>query len=286
MILFFENGRLGNQLFQYYGFRNYFSNHKLYFFGFKSLKALFNNLNIDFIDIKNKIIFKLFKRIIFVLAKVRFIGTISETEFAPNVPSINFKIIIQRGILWNIFIAQRIYFQDKKCVDFIKNQLFFKENIIKKAKKWLKKKIKSKKYNLVFVHIRRGDYLWYPTPEHPAVLDLSWYIKSMSYLIAKLKNPLFILMSDDLKYLKKNFNNYKNLIISENSAEVDLVIMAMCSHGIMSPSTFAWWGSYFINFTKTNKKKSYFIAPKFWAGHRLKKWLPYKNFVFNWLSYR
>ena len=286
MILFFENGRIGNQLFQYNGFKNYFPNHKLYFFGFDLLKKTFKNLNINFFDIKNKLLFKLFRKIIFALAKIRFISTISEVQCPPDKPLINFKIVVKKGVFSNIFFAEKIYFQDKKCVNLIKDQLLFKNNVINKAKSWLTKKNCSKKNNLVFVHIRRGDYFRYPTPKYPAVLDLSWYIKSMSYLKIKLKNPLFILMSDDLKYLKKNFNNSKTLIISENAAQVDLAIMSMCFHGIMSPSTFAWWGSYFINFNKTKKKKSYFIAPKFWVGHRLKKWLPYKNFIFDWLSYR
>ena len=139
---------------------------------------------------------------------------------------------------------------------------------------------------MIFVHIRRGDYLYWPHPNFPAALNLSWYLKLISYLKKKISQPIFILMGDDLFFIKRHFKKSKYLIISENSPEIDLAIMTKCSHGIMSPSTFAWWGCYFIKSTKVNKKKSYFIAPKFWAGHGLKKWLPYKNFIFKWIMYR
>ena len=58
--------------------------------------------------------------------------------------------------------------------------------------------------------------------------------------------------------------------------------MGLCSHGILSASSFSWWGAlYSKNF---NKNKNYYIAPKFWVGHRLKKWIP-NNFFTNWITY-
>ena len=135
------------------------------------------------------------------------------------------------------------------------------------------------------MHVRRGDYLLWPNKKFPAVLDFSWYKSSMSYLKKKIKKPIFILMSDDLHYIRDIFKESKSLIISKNIAEIDLSIMSLCSHGIMSPSSFAWWGSFFIKNNNLYKRPSYFIAPKFWAGHRSKKWFP-KKFYFDWIIYK
>ena len=60
MILFFENGRLGNQLFQYHGFKNYFPKQQLFFFGCKRLKNSFDNLDVSFIDEKTTLYILLF----------------------------------------------------------------------------------------------------------------------------------------------------------------------------------------------------------------------------------
>ena len=48
MILFFQNGRLGNQILQYYGLKKYFSSHKLIIFGCNELKNLFDNIEYNF----------------------------------------------------------------------------------------------------------------------------------------------------------------------------------------------------------------------------------------------
>jgi hypothetical protein len=92
-------------------------------------------------------------------------------------------------------------------------------------------------------------------------------------------------MSDDKFYVKDVFKEGKNLIISENEYEIDFALMTLCSHGIMSPSSFAWWASFLIKMNERVKSSSYFIAPKYWAGHRRKKWFPL-NFYFSWIEYR
>jgi hypothetical protein len=89
-------------------------------------------------------------------------------------------------------------------------------------------------------------------------------------------------MSDDLFFIRKNFKESNFLIISDNKTEVDLAIMSMCSHGVLSPSSFSWWGAFFARSQK--KTSSHFIATKFWVGHRKNKWHP-SNFYTNWLNY-
>jgi hypothetical protein len=58
--------------------------------------------------------------------------------------------------------------------------------------------------------------------------------------------------------------------------------MSLCSYGILSASSFAWRGIFYAK--NHNKKDNYFIAPKYWGGHRLKKLIPKKIF-FKWIFY-
>jgi hypothetical protein len=163
------------------------------------------------------------------------------------------------------------------------NPPIIKKKYLEFAKLWLKKKkVFQKKSNLVFVHIRRGDYHSWPNLNSPAVLDLKWYKNNMLKMKNRVKEPIFVVMGDDNLYLRNTFKESKNLIISNNLLEVDLSIMSLCSYGILSPSSFAWWGAFYGK--NYNKKDKYFIAPKYWAGHKLKKWLPI-DFVSKWITY-
>jgi hypothetical protein len=182
-----------------------------------------------------------------------------------------------------MFITHNIHFQYSSFVNTIFKPPIIKKKYLKFAKNWLKKKkVFQKKSNLVFVHIRRGDYFLFPHPNSSAVLDLRWYKKNMLKIIKRVKKPIFVIMGDDNLYVRNVFKESKSLIISNNLPEIDLSIMSLCSYGILSPSSFAWWGAFYGK--NNNKEDNYFIAPKYWLGHRLKKWLP-KKFFSRWLTY-
>jgi hypothetical protein len=100
----------------------------------------------------------------------------------------------------------------------------------------------------------------------------------------KVNKPIFIVMGDDHHYIHDFFKESNSLFISDNSVEIDLSIMSMCTHGILSASTLAWWGAFFAKTRKKNVFHSYFIAPKFWIGHRFKKWYP-QGFISDWITY-
>lgn len=283
MILFFENGRLGNQLFQYSGLRKYFPDQNLIFFGCEDLKKSFDNIEVKFISKRlelEKFHFRMLRIIFLLLAKVRVFGKITH-----SIGKRNFKVAVQPSFLLNVYIADSIFFQHQDCTKNLAVVPVLKKKILKFAEDWLKKKkILSFKKQMVFIHIRRGDYLTWPFTKFPAFVDINWYRIAMLKIKKKINKPIFIIMSDDLSYVRKHFKESNFLIISENQAEVDLAIMSMCSGGILSPSSFAWWGAFMARSKKTDKVNKYFISPKFWAGHRLKKWFP-AYFYTNWISY-
>jgi hypothetical protein len=60
---------------------------------------------------------------------------------------------------------------------------------------------------------------------------------------------VFYIFSDDISWCKETLSQYipdmRILKEPENEgAIVDLFSIASCKHGIMSPSTFSWWGNW------------------------------------------
>ncbi|MDC1043991.1 alpha-1,2-fucosyltransferase [Candidatus Pelagibacter ubique] len=280
MILLIENSRLGNKLFQYVGLKKYFPKEKIMFLGRENIKLLFDNVDFNFVNLE-KINFSLFhvlKHIIIFLIKVRLFGVMYE-----NTSKKDFEIEIKKGLCWWIFVSHNNFFQHSDIIEHIYNPPILKPEILKKGINWLKeKKIDYINNKIVFVHIRRGDYLKWPSKSFPAALSIDWYKKSINFIKKKINNPIFIFMSDDQQYLYDFFKETDTLFISDNHPEIDLSIMSLCSSGVLSSSSFAWWGAFFAR--TNNVENNYFLAPKYWIGHKTKKWFP-ENFSSKWIYY-
>lgn len=118
--------------------------------------------------------------------------------------------------------------------------------------------------NSVSVHIRRGDY--HNNPEvnkiH-GVLGTEYYINSITYFKNSLENPVFYFFSDDIVWVKNEFNNFINAFFiehnSEDSSSQEMSLMAMCRHNIIANSTFSWWGAWL-----NENPNKVVIAPKQW----------------------
>jgi len=282
MIIFFEFGKTGNQLFQYTGLKKYFPNEKLVFFGCKDLNKYFNDADVYFIT-KNLyfrwFLFSLPKIILYFLANLKIIGSIKEYDR----PFKRFDTIVKKGFFSKIFIARDIYFQHKDDINYIKNPLSQKKVSNKKALEWFKEKgINIEKNSIVFVHIRRRDYLVWPSKEFPAVLDFDWYQRAMGLIEKKFDRPTFIILGDDHDYIRNNFKESSSLFISNNNLDIDLSIMSLCCSGILSASSFSWWGAYYSRFN--NNEKGTYVGPNYWGGHKMKEWFP-PNFKVDWITY-
>ena len=102
----------------------------------------------------------------------------------------------------------------------------------------------------VSVHIRRGDYtkkINMPKGYNEELLK-NYYFRALRYMKAKLENPIFYFFSDDIEWCKRTFGLKNQYIFlsrnTPNGAIVDLFGISFCKNGIMSPSTFSWWGNW------------------------------------------
>ena len=113
------------------------------------------------------------------------------------------------------------------------------------------------KPNSVAVHIRRGDYLNFP--EKHAVLSMDYFFKAIEKFPERSQ---IIIFSDDKAFVKKHWKlDEQPIWVNERFDFLELWLMSLCNHQIISNSSFSWWGS-FLN-VRTNKRV---IAPSEWFG--------------------
>lgn len=161
------------------------------------------------------------------------------------------------------------YFQSKKyfesCTDLIKD-LFSFTDVDRQGWQRLRDNSAADMENPLGVHIRRGDYLLYPSI-HPIQSD-EYYKEAFNYFLnGSVKPSSVIVCSDDWNTL--NRDNLINKIFNKKGIPVyitkgcselqDLYILSQCKNIIMSNSSFSWWGE----FLGVEKKT---VAPKYWFG--------------------
>jgi hypothetical protein len=282
MIIICENGRLGNQLFQYVSLRSLFPDQKLILWGFDDLVGLVTSLDATVISANKLPPWLTPSRLgllLHVLTVLRLMGRIREVSSDSF-----YKLQKRRGLFRDTYLVESSYFQHHSVADGLKPDFSLRPALLSEAEDWLVgQSIATDQGHLVFVHIRRGDYLHFPSREHPAVLGLDWYERAMSQIRQQVENPVFLVVTDDLYYAQDVFRDWQDVRISTNRPEVDFALMSLCAHGILSASSFAWWGAYFSRHNR--KTPGLYLAPQHWAGHRTMRWFP-PGFEADWISYR
>ena len=112
--------------------------------------------------------------------------------------------------------------------------------------------------NNVFIHSRRGDYI--DTAEYHGLLNDTYYEDAIRTIKNTVKNPVFLLISDDSEYwINSSLLKNEKYIIFNGSEIETLYCMIQCKYCIIANSTFSWWGAYLGN-------PELVIAPKQWFG--------------------
>lgn len=122
---------------------------------------------------------------------------------------------------------------------------------------------------VAFVHLRRGDYLIWPSPERPAALPDSWYVAGVRRIAAQVPGVRFVVVSDDPDHAERVLVPAAGLppdtVVSRQDSAVDLAVMAGCAAGVLSASTLSWWGGAFASL---GGGPGPFLAPARWLGFR------------------
>lgn len=282
-IFFPQNGRLGNQVFQYFGSRKYFSNAKIWFFGFSSFDSCFNQdicvSSVQFIQVSRLV--RLILYCLRLLAKFRLIGSIEEC-FKDQ----KYSLIYKPGLIKWCFLAENIFFQHQCASNLLPKNLCFDQSVIDQARNWVDQKIGLRRNEsmLIGVHIRRGDYLHWPSEELSAALPLQWYRQRMAEFEKRERDVIFLVMSDDRDIASEfKFDQGRPILFSDNTEFVDLCLFSMCDGGILSASSFSLVGAW-LSYARQDFN-AYFVGPNNWFGHNLGVWTP-PGFIMQWIDYR
>jgi len=123
----------------------------------------------------------------------------------------------------------------------------------------------------VFLHVRRGDYLrWYVDGINDPSLPLSYYREGLARLrqAAAGQSLQVFLLGDDPDWCRQNFADIPDCLVVENTPLDDIVLMSCCDGGVVSNSSFGWWGGAFCS------RLLPVFGPEFWIGWKSGRWHP------------
>lgn len=245
------NGRLGNQLFQYYFLQYLKSRDKNKFYFFANPHHAYLGKYFDFGSAYDNasVNSKFYSISVRILVKVLNFKTVYVQNFFSPKHHTPKNFTLYHG-----------YFQS----DFYLNHIpqIPKPVIKKEFKDQFEEKFGSifRENKTIVVHIRRTDYLSYG--KRDISLPIEYFIEQLN-AIENLESYTVFFVSDDMEFVKKSFPDKPNFIFSQNSEILDFQLIHNADITIISNSTFAWWAAYL------SEKKNIVIAPKNWFGFRI-----------------
>lgn len=108
--------------------------------------------------------------------------------------------------------------------------------------------------NSVFIHARRGDML----SANGWCYKYGYFKRAVKYIKKEVENPVFVFFTNpgSVEWCKNNadifgldYTKDEVYFVDWNSGEDsyrDMQLMKYCKHGIITDSSFGWWGAYFI----------------------------------------
>jgi hypothetical protein len=162
------------------------------------------------------------------------------------------------------------YFQSEKYFKDIRQILLKEFTLRKKTSNFSRLERQISESNSVSVHIRRGDYVKdIVTRKYHGVQTLGYYLQAMKIIEGKIKKPHFFFFSDDILWVKENFNKVNNPVtfvsnLHRLTNQEELILMSFCKHNIIANSSFSWWGAWL----NINPKKIV-VAPKRWFRQKV-----------------
>jgi hypothetical protein len=114
--------------------------------------------------------------------------------------------------------------------------------------------------NAVAMHVRRRDY------GHMGVCKNSYYIAAIEHLRENEPDTELFVFSDEPNFTRHLLmtRNLNFTPVATGSDLVDLYLMSLCHHFVISNSSYSWWGAWFGEMCG-HKPGGLVIAPKDWV---------------------
>lgn len=120
----------------------------------------------------------------------------------------------------------------------------------------------------VAIHVRRGDYVENEkTKSFHGGCSLEYYKRSISYIKNRIINPKLFFFSDDIEWVRKNFNvGLSSVFVEHNQGSdswKDMLLISNCKHQIIANSSFSWWGAWL-----NDNPEKIVVAPARWLAKK------------------
>ena len=253
-----NNGRLGNQMFQYAALKGI-----AYRRGFDYCIPPFDQQGVDNYGLGDAFNIKSF-------TDVANLPSVGEPHFHY---SEEFHNTCPDDVTLVGYFQTEKYF--KEIEDQIRKDFIFRDEWLEPCKGFLQE---FEGQEIAFLHVRRGDpnlvdrrgFKWAYvncSDQHP-VQPLEYYEEAIKRLP---EDMLILVFSDSIEWCKEQeFFQPDRFLFSESEDKysdgalvpyVDLCLMSLCDHAIIANSSMSWWGAWLMK--NPNKKV---IAPKMWFG--------------------
>ena len=141
------------------------------------------------------------------------------------------------------------YLQSYRYLQFagksIRSSFRFRSNIHDRAQKILHGVRTNAATAVVGIHVRRGDVEFVP---YLRTAPSSFFVHAMRHFVSRLGNDgvAFVLASDDVDWCKSQGTLFNEgvTILETGDAALDLAVLSMTDHMVVSVGTFGWWAAF------------------------------------------
>lgn len=136
--------------------------------------------------------------------------------------------------------------------------------------------------NFAFLHFRKGDYSSFDVGGSNPVLPTEYFRDAILWLRKDFPDLHIVVLSDDLDAAKEFLGREEKFSFFPFGSLSSFGAMVLARHGILSASTFSWWGA---RLAHDRHGGGTFIAPLYWMGFRTQTWFPSEDIRSDFLNY-
>lgn len=134
--------------------------------------------------------------------------------------------------------------------------------------------------NSVSIHIRRGDYVSSKyMGTYGGICTPDYYQKAVQYIESRVENARYFVFTDDPDWVLNNFvfPEHSECVthnISSTTSYVDMYLMSQCKHNIIANSSYSWWGAWL-----NQNAEKIVVMPGKWTNHHDNKDIVCKDWI-------
>lgn len=263
ILLFSTGGRTGNQLFQLaYAISKRREREWIVTFGFEGARSLLSwRCKVRWLSLESRAFVEriVYPLLYYVLVKTRIATTHYDTDNRAS---------LRPGRMRRITVMKGFFESSREQAEDLATFFRLKESLRSRVRPFLADLLRGR--TPVFVHLRRTDFmeLSKDSRDIKRLLPDRYYTEAVRIIQQRHPSAFYVIVGDDPQHAELLFKDLEPKFVSRLSVPEDLALMSLCEGGVLSNSTFAWWGAFF-----GGGRLSY-VAPKYWSGFERRIWYP------------